>query len=73
MVNEAAPRDADRSRPERRRHRVLQPSPGTSDVQPRTIVFNGVLDYRPNLDAALFLVDEVLPIVRESHPESPRD
>jgi len=29
-----------------------------------------VLDYRPNLDAALFLVDEVLPLVRETHPDA---
>ena len=45
-------------------------SPGSEPVEPRTLVFNGALDYRPNLDAALFLVDEVLPRVRETHPET---
>ena len=36
-----------------------------ADVEPArgTAVFNGVLDYRPNLDAAYYLVDEVWPLV----------
>jgi glycosyltransferase involved in cell wall biosynthesis len=29
-----------------------------------------VLDYRPNLDAALFLIDEVLPLVQAELPEA---
>ena len=45
-------------------------TPASSEVEPRTIVFNGVLDYRPNLDAALFLADEVLPRVHETHPDA---
>ena len=44
--------------------------PSTGDVEPDTLVFNGVLDYRPNLDAALFLVDEVLPRVRAVVPSA---
>jgi glycosyltransferase involved in cell wall biosynthesis len=44
--------------------------PGSGEIEPRTVVFNGVLDYRPNLDAALFLVDDVLPLVRRTHPEA---
>ena len=44
--------------------------PGPGAIEPRTIVFNGVLDYRPNLDAALFLVDEVLPLVQRTHPDA---
>jgi polysaccharide biosynthesis protein PslH len=44
--------------------------PGQHEVRPRTLVFNGLLDYRPNLDAALFLVEEVLPLVQRSHPEA---
>ena len=43
-------------------------TPGSGEIEPQTIVFNGVLDYRPNLDAALFLADEVLPRVHETHP-----
>lgn len=37
---------------------------------PDTVVFNGVLDYRPNLDAAQHLVDEVWPIVRRRRPQA---
>jgi polysaccharide biosynthesis protein PslH len=44
--------------------------PMADEVQPDTLVFNGVLDYRPNLDAALFLVDEVLPRVRAVVPSA---
>lgn len=44
--------------------------PAGNGVEPRTIVFNGVLDYRPNIDGVNFLVDEVLPLVRERHPET---
>jgi polysaccharide biosynthesis protein PslH len=39
-------------------------------AEPRTLVFNGVLDYRPNVDAAHFLVDDVLPRVRLRFPET---
>jgi sugar transferase (PEP-CTERM/EpsH1 system associated) len=38
--------------------------------QPRTVVFNGVLDYRPNFDAALFLVNEVWPHIRLACPDA---
>jgi polysaccharide biosynthesis protein PslH len=41
--------------------------PGPEEREPASIVFNGVLDYRPNLDAARFLIDEVLPLVRAQH------
>jgi glycosyltransferase involved in cell wall biosynthesis len=34
-----------------------------------TIVFTGVMDYRPNVDAALYLIKEILPIVRRSIPD----
>lgn len=44
--------------------------PEQHEVRPHTLVFNGLLDYRPNLDASLFLVDEVLPLVRRSHPDA---
>jgi polysaccharide biosynthesis protein PslH len=42
----------------------------TPDIQPDPglVVFNGVLDYRPNLDAARWLVDEVWPRVRSAAP-----
>ena len=44
--------------------------PGTEERDSASIVFNGVLDYRPNLDAALFLIEEVLPLVRAELPEA---
>lgn len=42
--------------------------PSGAAVDPDEIVFNGVLDYRPNVDAATFLLDDVLPIVRRRRP-----
>ena len=44
--------------------------PSDSDPRPRTMVFNGVLDYRPNLDAALFLVEGILPRIRKRFPDT---
>jgi glycosyltransferase involved in cell wall biosynthesis len=35
--------------------------PDAGATEPCTMVFNGLLQYRPNLDAAYFLVDEVWP------------
>jgi glycosyltransferase involved in cell wall biosynthesis len=40
------------------------------DTEPtKTIVFTGVLDYRPNADAALHLIRRIAPIVRRSVPD----
>ncbi|MFQ6099224.1 MAG: glycosyltransferase, partial [Armatimonadota bacterium] len=33
-----------------------------------TIVFTGAMDYPPNTDAALYLIEEILPLVRQSIP-----
>jgi len=44
--------------------------PGSGEIEPHTVVFNGVLDYRPNLDAALHLVDEIWPLVVERCPDA---
>ena len=43
--------------------------PDPAPVEPGTLVFNGVLDYRPNIDGVNFLVDEVLPLVRRRRPD----
>ena len=43
--------------------------PASAPVEPGTLVFNGVLDYRPNIDGVNFLVDEVLPLVRKQRPD----
>jgi glycosyltransferase involved in cell wall biosynthesis len=47
---------------------LFRPSPAATE--PLTAVFNGVLDYRPNLDAALYLVDEIWPLVRKRCPSA---
>lgn len=38
--------------------------PGSS----RTIVFTGLMNYPPNIDAAMWFCDEVLPLVQREHP-----
>ncbi|MFL6127518.1 MAG: glycosyltransferase family 4 protein [Mycobacteriales bacterium] len=42
--------------------------PGEAPVRPDTLVFTGVLSYRPNYDAARYFIDEILPRVRTSRP-----
>jgi glycosyltransferase involved in cell wall biosynthesis len=46
----------------------FRPEPGA--VRPRTLVFNGLLQYRPNLDAAYWLVDEIWPRVVARCPDA---
>ena len=43
-------------------------APGGGDPEPDTIVFTGLLSYRPNLDAARHLVDEILPRILRRRP-----
>ena len=45
-------------------------SPREAKPDPQSVVFNGVLDYRPNLDAAHFLADEIWPLVLERVPDA---
>ena len=42
-------------------------SPGQDEPEEGRIVFTGLLSYRPNLDAARHLVDDILPRIRERH------
>ena len=44
--------------------------PNQLQSEPNTAVFNGVLDYRPNLDAAYYLVDELWPRVLDRFPSA---
>lgn len=44
--------------------------PGGDEAEPYTAVFNGVLDYRPNLDGALHLVEEIWPLVVAACPQA---
>jgi polysaccharide biosynthesis protein PslH len=45
-------------------------APDGSDVDSQTVVFNGVLNYRPNLDAALHLVNDIWPLVLSQCPDA---
>jgi glycosyltransferase involved in cell wall biosynthesis len=47
---------------------VFAPGAVPEAVRPGCIVFTGTLDYRPNVDAALWFVREVLPLIREQQP-----
>jgi polysaccharide biosynthesis protein PslH len=38
--------------------------------EPHTVIFNGTLDYRPNLDAARYLIDDIWPLVRRRYPDA---
>jgi glycosyltransferase involved in cell wall biosynthesis len=45
-------------------------APSDEPVEPNTVVFNGTLDYRPNLDAVQHLLDEVWPLVLNRCPDA---
>jgi glycosyltransferase involved in cell wall biosynthesis len=45
-------------------------SPGDDEVEEGEIVFTGLMTYRPNLDGARYLVDELLPRIRARHPSA---
>lgn len=45
-------------------------APSDEPVEPNTVVFNGTLDYRPNLDAVGYLIDEVWPLVLDRCPDA---
>jgi polysaccharide biosynthesis protein PslH len=44
--------------------------PTRDAVEPNSVVFNGTLGYRPNVDAAYHLVDEVWPLVLDGCPDA---
>jgi glycosyltransferase involved in cell wall biosynthesis len=44
--------------------------PAAEPPEPRTVVFNGILDYRPNLDAAHYLVEDIWPRVLQRFPDA---
>jgi glycosyltransferase involved in cell wall biosynthesis len=39
-------------------------------LQPNTIIFTGAMHYPPNRDAALFLINDILPLVRQTVPDA---
>lgn len=38
----------------------------SNNPQPNTLIFTGVMSYKPNEDAAIYLIDEILPLLRKS-------
>jgi glycosyltransferase involved in cell wall biosynthesis len=45
----------------------LTPPADTLDLKPNALVFTGIMDYRPNVDAAVWFADEVLPHIPNAH------
>lgn len=45
-------------------------APSGAPEEPRTVIFNGILTYRPNVDAAHHLIHDVWPLVRERYPDA---
>lgn len=41
----------------------------TRQPQPHCLVFTGVMNYAPNEDAAIYLIDKILPIIRRAVPQ----
>jgi hypothetical protein len=37
--------------------------------EPKSLLFSGVMDYAPNEDAAVYLIDEILPLLKSELPE----
>jgi glycosyltransferase involved in cell wall biosynthesis len=45
-------------------------APSRVTPDPHTVIFNGILTYRPNVDAVRYLIDDIWPLVRASHPDA---
>ncbi|HEX3617947.1 MAG TPA: glycosyltransferase family 4 protein [Solirubrobacteraceae bacterium] len=45
-------------------------APSQAPVEQRTVVFNGTLNYRPNLDGTTYLVNEIWPLVQARCPDA---
>ncbi|MBI3764638.1 MAG: glycosyltransferase, partial [Chloroflexi bacterium] len=48
----------------------IQNSPSAISHQPSAILFTGKMDYRPNVDAALWFADAIFPRIRAARPEA---
>jgi sugar transferase (PEP-CTERM/EpsH1 system associated) len=49
---------------------TYKPTEQAGETEPRTLVFTGTMDFRPNVDAVLWFARQVLPRVREQAPEA---
>jgi len=45
-------------------------TPPAPDLGPHSLVFTGKMDFRPNVDAVLWFVDEVLPLITSRLPDA---
>jgi glycosyltransferase involved in cell wall biosynthesis len=45
-------------------------APSTTPPEPHTVIFNGTLNYRPNLDAVRYLIDAIWPLVCQRYPDA---
>ena len=45
-----------------------QPTPQTPPV-PDSLIFTGLMTYRPNIDGALYFVEEILPLIHQVRPQ----
>jgi polysaccharide biosynthesis protein PslH len=45
-------------------------APSSAPVEPHTVIFSGTLNYRPNLDAARHLIDDIWPLVRGRYADA---
>ena len=45
-------------------------TPSGSPPDPHTLIFNGTLKYRPNVDAVRYLIDDIWPLVRQRYPDA---
>ena len=45
-------------------------APSNTPVEPHTLIFSGTLNYRPNLDAVRYMIDEIWPLVRHRYPDA---
>ncbi|MCA9000377.1 MAG: TIGR03087 family PEP-CTERM/XrtA system glycosyltransferase [Planctomycetes bacterium] len=46
----------------------FQPAP--EKAEPGRMVFTGVMDYLPNIDACVHFVKDILPLIRDRHPDA---
>ena len=45
-------------------------APSNTPAEPHTVIFSGTLNYRPNLDAARYLIADIWPLVRQRYPNA---
>lgn len=43
--------------------------PQTAPVEPDSLIFTGLMSYRPNIDGVVYFVEEILPLIHQSRPQ----